>query len=120
LYVCILSQEGNTLLHQECPARADALLKWVTPWLDDLVVGVECMHCWYGSRFFSQAHGIHFILGHALYMHAIHGGKAKNNRIDSLKIAQLMRGGNFPPAYVSPCEMTCCAAGPIWSVMALI
>lgn len=51
------------------------------------------------------AQGIEFILGHALYMRAIHGGKAKNDRIDSHKIAMLMRGGNFPLAYVYPQEM---------------
>ena len=44
-------------------------------------------------------------LGHALYMKAIHGGKAKNDRIDSFKIANLMRGGNFPLAYVYPKRM---------------
>ena len=38
-------------------------------------------------------------------MRAIHGGKAKNDRIDSLKIAQLMRGGNFPLAFVYPRQM---------------
>jgi len=35
-------------------------------------------------------------------MKAIHGGKAKNDRIDSFKIAKLMRGGNFPLAYTYP------------------
>jgi len=35
-------------------------------------------------------------------MKAIHGAKAKNDRIDSLKIASLLRGGNFPVAYVYP------------------
>ena len=38
-------------------------------------------------------------------MKAIHGGKAKNDRIDSHKIAKLMRGGNFPLAYTYPKEM---------------
>ncbi len=38
-------------------------------------------------------------------MKAIHGGKAKNDRIDSFKIAKLMRGGTFPLAYVYPKEM---------------
>ena len=31
-------------------------------------------------------HNIEFVLGHALYMKAIHGGKAKNDKIDSHKI----------------------------------
>ena len=105
LYVCILNQNGDVLLHKECSAKADRLLKLITPWLDDLVLGVECMHCWYWVADFCQQHSIEFILGHALYMRAIHGGKAKNDRIDSLKIAQLMRGGNFPLAYVYPKEM---------------
>jgi transposase len=38
-------------------------------------------------------------------MRAIHGGKAKNDRIDSSKIATLLRGGMFPQAYVYPREM---------------
>jgi hypothetical protein len=33
----------------------------------------------------------HQALGHALYMKAIHGGKAKNDKIDSHKIAVLVR-----------------------------
>jgi transposase len=35
-------------------------------------------------------------------MKAIHGGKAKNDRIDAGKIARLLRGGNFPIAYAYP------------------
>jgi transposase len=63
------------------------------------------MHCWYWVSDFCQDIGVEFILGHALYMKAIHGGKAKNDRIDSFKIANLIRGGNFPLAYVYPKEM---------------
>jgi transposase len=38
-------------------------------------------------------------------MTAIHGGKAKNDQIDSQKIAVLLRGGMLPQAYVSPAAM---------------
>jgi transposase len=37
-------------------------------------------------------------------MQAIHGGKAKNEKIDSQKIAALLRGGMLPQAYVDPAE----------------
>jgi len=47
-------------------------------------------------------HGIAFVLGHALYLKAVHGGKAKNDRIDATKLARLLRGGNFPTAYAYP------------------
>lgn len=71
----------------------------------DLVVGVECMFAWYWLADLCRKEGIGFVLGHALYMKAIHGGKAKNDKIDSHKIAVLLRGGSFPIAYVYPPEM---------------
>ena len=39
LYVCILDQSGDILLHKECPAKADRLLSLITPYLDDLCTG---------------------------------------------------------------------------------
>jgi transposase len=38
-------------------------------------------------------------------MKAIHGGKAKNDKIDAQKIAVLLRGGMLPQAYVYPADM---------------
>jgi len=35
-------------------------------------------------------------------MKAIHGGKAKNDRIEAGKLARLLRGGTFPLAYAYP------------------
>ncbi len=105
LYVCIIDQAGQTRVHQEIPASPDPLKKLLEPYLGNIVVGVECMHCWYWVSDFCEDLGVDFILGHALYMKAIHGGKAKNDRIDSFKIANLIRGGNFPLAYTYPKEM---------------
>src|SRR5262249_24353094 len=39
---------------------------------------------------------------HALAMRAIHGGKAKNDRLDAATLAGLLKGGFFPTAYVYP------------------
>ena len=60
------------------------------------------MFSWYWVADLCADHDIDFVLGHALYMKAIHGGKAKNDRIDSEKIARILRGGMFPYAYVYP------------------
>src|SRR5664279_179661 len=49
-----------------------------------------------------QAANIHFVLAHALYLNAIHGGKNKNDRIDSEKITHLLRTNLIPPGYVYP------------------
>ncbi len=105
LYVCILDQEGNTLVHKEISADPNKPKLLLKPYIGNIVVGVECMHCWYWVSDFCDDLGVDFILGHALYMKAIHGGKAKNDRIDSYKIAKLIRGGNFPVAYVYPKAM---------------
>lgn len=105
LYVCIINQNGETCLHKDISASPDKLNSILEPYPGKIVVGVECMHCWYWVSDFCQDIGVEFILGHALYMKAIHGGKAKNDRIDSFKIANLIRGGNFPLAYVYPKEM---------------
>jgi transposase len=102
LHVCVLDQAGTVLFDRNLPARPDALLRARAPYRDDLVVGVECMFAWYWVADLCQAENIPFVLGHALYMKAIHGGKAKNDRIDAGKIARLLRGGNFPLAYVYP------------------
>ena len=38
-------------------------------------------------------------------MRAIHGGKSKNDKSDSHKIAALLKGGLIPMAYVYPRKM---------------
>jgi transposase len=102
MYVCIIDQAGNKLVHQNVAANPKAFLKVIAPYRDDVAVCVECMFTWYWLADLCVEHKIAFVLGHALYMKAIHGGKAKNDKIDSGKIAHLLRGGNLPIAYVYP------------------
>jgi hypothetical protein len=77
--------------------RTDAILQppapsleIVAPYREDLVVAAECMFPWYWLADVCAAEGITFVLGHALAMTAIHGGKSKNDKIDSHKIASLL------------------------------
>jgi transposase len=105
MYVCILDQNGTILVHKNLPTTPEAFLRIIAPYRDDLVVAVECMFTWYWLADLCAKEGIAFVLGHALYMKAIHGGKAKNDKIDAHKIAVLLRGGMFPQAYVYPTEM---------------
>jgi transposase len=105
MYLCILDQAGETLLHRNMTATPEALLKAIAPYRDQIVLAAECMFTWYWLADFCADHGIPFVLGHALYMKAIHGGKAKNDKIDAHKIAVLLRGGMLPQAYVYPAEM---------------
>jgi hypothetical protein len=63
------------------------------------------MFAWYWLADLCAEYQIPFVLGHALYMKAIHGGKTKTDKIDSQKIALLLRGGMLPQAYVYPPAM---------------
>jgi len=105
MYVCILDSAGEILVHKNIPTKPKSFLRLIKPYRDGLVVGCECMFTWYWVADLCADEGIDFVLGHALYMRAIHGGKAKNDKIDSYKIATLLRGGNFPLAYVYPQKM---------------
>jgi transposase len=105
MYLCILDKEGEVLLHRNFNATPEAFLGAVAAFRDDLVVAVECIFTWYWLADLCAEEGIHFVLGHALYMKAIHGGKAKNDKIDAHKIAVLLRGGMLPQAYVYPKRM---------------
>jgi transposase len=105
MYVCILDQSGTKLVHKNLPTTPEAFLRVIAPYREDVVVGVECIFTWYWLADLCQQEGIPFVLGHALYMKAIHGGKAKNDKIDAHKIAVLLRGGMMPQAYVYPAEM---------------
>jgi len=105
MYVCILNQAGNILVHKNIHSAPESLNKIIEPYLPDVAISVECMFTWYWIADFCMQENIPFILGHALYMKAIHGAKTKNDKIDSQKIAILLRAGMIPMAYVYPQEM---------------
>ena len=100
--VCVLSQDGDIRLHRNMTAAPDPLLKAGAPYRDGLVVAVECLFTWYWLAALGAQEGIPFVLGHALSRKAIHGGKAKNDKIDAQKLAARLRGGMLPQASVSP------------------
>lgn len=105
MYVCVLDQAGDVLVHRNLKCDRDAFLELIAPYREDVAVAVECLFCWYWLADLCAEERLTFVLGHALYMKAIHGGRSKNDKIDSHKIATLLRGGTLPQAYVYPREM---------------
>jgi transposase len=105
MYLCVMDRQGEIHLHRNMRNDAGYFLKLLKPFRTDVVVGVECIYNWYWLADLCSDEKIPFVLGHALYMKAIHGGKAKNDRIDSQKIAHLLRAGMIPQAYVYPKRM---------------
>src|SRR5215468_2209307 len=102
LSLCVLDAAGAIVLHQTLAAGPDTFLKAIAPFRDGLAVACECLFAWYWLADLCQEQQLPFVLGHALYMKAIHGGKAKTDKIDAHKIAVLLRGGMLPQAYVYP------------------
>ncbi len=105
MYVCIVDQAGTVVFHRNLPTEREKLLEVISPYRQDIVVAVECIFTWYWIADVCAEQAIPFVLGHALYMKAIHGGKTKNDKIDSQKIAGMLRGGMLPLAYAYPQAM---------------
>jgi transposase len=102
MYMCVLDRQGKKLLHCNLKCDRKRFLKLIAPYRKSLTVAVECVSNWYWLADLCEDEKVEFALGHAQYMKAVHGGKAKNDRIDSEKIARLLQGGLLPMAYVYP------------------
>lgn len=107
MHVCLVDHEGNKRLHRNFPTRTpERFLQALTPYREsDLIIGCESTFNWYWLADLCSVENVPFLLGHALYLKAIHGGKTKTDRIDSEKLAMLLRGGNFPTSYVYPARL---------------
>jgi transposase len=105
LSVCVLDAAGAIALEATLPPEPERFLAALAPYRDGLVVGCECLFAWYWLADLCAHEGIPFVLGHALYLKAIHGGKTKTDTIDAQKLARLLRGGTFAQAYVYPKAM---------------
>jgi predicted NBD/HSP70 family sugar kinase len=47
MYVCILTQDGEIVVHRNMKASPDTLLKTIAPYRDHIVIAVECVFTWY-------------------------------------------------------------------------
>ena len=85
MFIAITDSNGKTVKEVDVPAKPELLDKVLKPFKGKIVVGVECIFSWYWVSDWCEENGIKFILGHALYMRAIHQGKTKNDKIDAQK-----------------------------------
>ena len=103
MYACVVDQSGKKLLHRNFKTRqSEKLFEKLEAYGTDVIVGCESTFNWYWLCDACEEKKIPFILGHALYLKAIHGGKVKSDKIDSEKLARLLRGGNFAVSYAYP------------------
>lgn len=106
MYACVVDQKGKKLLHRNFKNRnVDKFFEQIKPFSSDIAIGCESTFNWYWLADACRERNLPFVLGHALYLKAIHGGKVKNDKLDSEKLALLLRGGNFATAYAYPKEL---------------
>ena len=81
LYACVLDQEGEAVLHRKARTTREETLALLALFRDEgVVVACECLFCWYWLAALCADEGIPFVLGHALYVKVVHGGKTKIGR----------------------------------------
>jgi len=64
----VLDGSGQIVLRRNLPCKPGAVLEALAPFRDDLVVGCECIFCWYWLADLCEDQSIAFALGHALSM----------------------------------------------------
>jgi predicted NBD/HSP70 family sugar kinase len=47
MYICILDSEGKIVLHKNIKSKPDVFLRTIEPFMEDIVVAVECLFLWY-------------------------------------------------------------------------
>ncbi len=105
IYICIINQNKEILIHRPIKENCTETFKKVLkPYLGKIAISAEACFPYYWLADFCRQNNIELLLGHALYMKHIHGGKAKNDRIDSEKIAMLTINHMLPFAYAYPSE----------------
>lgn len=105
MYACVMNRQGKKMVHTNIRNNDFGyFLKRIEPYRHDLTVVSECTFNWYWLADACFDAGIQFVLAHALYLKHIHGGKNKNDRIDSEKLAHLLRANLIPPSYIYPAQ----------------
>jgi transposase len=100
-----MDRQGKKLVHTNIRNNDFGyFLRRVEPYRHDLTVVTESTFNWYWLSDACFDADIGFVLAHALYLNHIHGGKNKNDRIDSEKLAHLLRTNLIPPAYAYPAQ----------------
>ena len=63
MYVCILNQGGEVVVHRNMEATPEAFLQVIGPYRGDAVVAVECIFTWYWLADLCAREKIAFVLG---------------------------------------------------------
>ena len=79
MHVCVVDQQGKKHLHRNFDTKKpDRFVTALQPFEKrDLIIGCESTFNWYWLADLCHGRNLRFLLGHALYLKAIHGGKPR-------------------------------------------
>jgi hypothetical protein len=100
--VCSRDHAGEPRLHRHLHATPEARRKALAPDRDPRVIAAEWLLTWDWRADLWAAPGLPGVLGHALSLTAIQGGKANHDTLDAQTSAVRRRGGRRPQAEVEP------------------
>ena len=100
-----MDDTGQKLLSRRVPNDPGALLGQLEPFGPRLKVVVEATFNWYWLVDLLEDHGLEVTLAHPLYLKAIAYAKVKTDKVDAHTLAQLLRLGYIPEAWICPREL---------------
>jgi transposase len=103
-YFVVMDRSGTIAHKGNLPNQFNAFKEFINPFIGRVVVGVESNFNYPWLSDGCDQENIRFLLGHAPYMRAIAGNKQKNDRLDAMTIANLLRTNFFPIGYAFPKE----------------
>jgi hypothetical protein len=102
MYVCMVSHDGEILLHRTMTAAREPLPKAIAPARDGLLIAVAGLCTCYGLADLGAAGGHPVVWSPVLSRTARQSGKALDDTLEAHQMAALRRGGLHPHAAVSP------------------
>jgi transposase len=103
--VAVVDANGKILTRRCISNDMAVFLQVVAPYRESISVAVESTFNWMWFVDCCRDHGLDIHLGHAFAMQLIHKSKHKRDRLDAVRIAQLLRGGFLPEAYAAMPEL---------------
>jgi transposase len=102
MMIAVVDTEGKILLRKRLSNDISLFLAAVAKYRGSLAVAVESTFNWMWFVDACRDNGVSVYLGHTAHMRLIYGTKHKSDRLDAVKIAELLRAGLLPMAYAYP------------------
>lgn len=103
--ICRMDADGEVLESVRIDNDRAALLREVGKAGPGARVAIEATYGWYWAVDAVQEHGLQVHLAHPRGLKSFEGRRVKTDWVDARELADLLRLGRFPEAYIAPVEL---------------